>query len=145
MKKNIRSLLLVTGFTTLFAGSAMAPVGAATDPFGNNACSNVPDSTICEARDDPDSFITTDIKNVVNLLLFVVGILAVIVIIVGGIMYTTSGGDPSKVKSAKDTILYAVIGLVVAILAYSIVNFVVDAFIPGAPTGGGGTSPPATP
>jgi multisubunit Na+/H+ antiporter MnhB subunit len=49
-------------------------------------------------------------------------------IIIGGIRYTTSNGESSQIKSAKDTIMYAVIGLVVAILAYSIVNFVVDQF-----------------
>jgi hypothetical protein len=49
-------------------------------------------------------------------------------IIYGGIRYTTSAGDSSHVKAAKDTILYAVVGLVVAILAYAIVNFVVGAF-----------------
>lgn len=68
------------------------------------------------------------IKNVINLLLYLVGIIAVIAIIIGGIRYTTSNGDASSVKAAKDTVLYAVIGLVVAILAYAIVNFVVAAF-----------------
>jgi multisubunit Na+/H+ antiporter MnhB subunit len=54
--------------------------------------------------------------------------IAVIMIVIGGIRYTTSNGDSSQVKSAKDTIMYAVIGLVVAILAYAIVNFILSAF-----------------
>jgi hypothetical protein len=46
------------------------------------------------------------------------------VIIFGGIRYVTSTGDSSRVKAAKDTVTYAVIGLIVALLAYAIVNFV---------------------
>jgi len=65
---------------------------------------------------------------VVNILLFILGAIAVIMIVVGGIRYTTSNGDSGQTKSAKDTILYAVVGLVVAMLAYAIVNFVVKAF-----------------
>ena len=53
-----------------------------------------------------------------------VGILSVIMLIWGGILYTTSSGDSNKVTTAKNTIMYAVIGLVVAIFAYAIVNFV---------------------
>ena len=71
------------------------------------------------------------IKDIVNVLLFILGAIAVIMIIIGGIRYTTSNGDASNIKAAKDTILYAVIGLIVAILAYAIVNFVVGAFVGG--------------
>ncbi len=68
------------------------------------------------------------VQTVVNILLYVLGVIAVIMIVVGGIRYTTSNGDSSNIKAAKDTILYAVVGLVVAIMAYAIVNFVVTAF-----------------
>ncbi len=68
------------------------------------------------------------IQDVISTLIFVVGIIAVIMIIVGGIKYVTSNGDSSKVTSAKNTVLYSVIGLVVAILAFAIVNFVVAEF-----------------
>ena len=69
------------------------------------------------------------IKTIVNTLLFVLGSIAVVMIVIGGIRYTISNGESSQIKSAKDTIMYAVIGLVVAILAYAIVNFVVDQFV----------------
>ena len=59
-------------------------------------------------------------------MLGVLGLLAVVVIIYGGFMYTTSAGDSSKIKKAKDTIMYGVIGLVIALLAFAIVNFVVS-------------------
>ena len=68
------------------------------------------------------------IKNVINVLLFILGAIAVIMIVIGGIKYTISNGDASNIKSAKDTILYAVIGLIIALMAYAIVNFVVGAF-----------------
>jgi hypothetical protein cdivTM_30108 len=64
-------------------------------------------------------------KDFVNIMLFAIGILAVIMIIWGGIRYVLSGGDSGAVSSAKKTILYAVVGLIVAILAYAIVNFVI--------------------
>jgi multisubunit Na+/H+ antiporter MnhB subunit len=72
--------------------------------------------------------LTDLIKIIVNIMLFILGAIAVIMIIIGGIRYTTSNGEAANTKAAKDTILYAVIGLVVAILAYAIVNFVLDAF-----------------
>lgn len=67
----------------------------------------------------------TRIRTVTEILLFVIGAVSVIMIIVGGIKYVISNGDSSKVKTAKDTIMYSVVGLVVAILAYAIVSFVV--------------------
>ncbi|MEI7819103.1 MAG: hypothetical protein WCI47_03225 [bacterium] len=68
------------------------------------------------------------VKVVINTLLFIVGIASVIVIIVGGLRYVLSGGDPKNTAAAKDTILYAVIGVVVSLLAYAIVNFVLGQF-----------------
>ena len=83
------------------------------------------DSVVCQSKDEEAGSL---VKTVVNTLLYVLGVIAVIMIIVGGIRYATSGGDASGIKGGKDTVLYAVIGLVVAILAYSIVNFVIGRF-----------------
>jgi len=52
-------------------------------------------------------------------------------LIYGGIRYTTSGGDSTAVQSAKNTILYSIVGIIVAILAYAVVTFVVGAFTSG--------------
>lgn len=68
------------------------------------------------------------LKTIVNLLLYLLGAIAVIVIVIGGIRYTTSNGEAANTKAAKDMILYAVVGLVVAIMAYAIVNFVISSF-----------------
>lgn len=66
-------------------------------------------------------------KQVTNTILYIVGIIAVIMLIIGGIRYVTSGGDAKKVTDAKNTVLYAIIGLVIAFLAFAIVNFVISA------------------
>ena len=66
------------------------------------------------------------LDTIINVVLGVLGLLAVAIIIYGGFMYTTSAGDASKIKKAKDTIMYGVIGLVIALLAYAIVNFVLS-------------------
>ncbi|HSX41092.1 MAG TPA: hypothetical protein VLF21_00435 [Candidatus Saccharimonadales bacterium] len=63
-------------------------------------------------------------KTISNVLIFLVGAISVIMLILGGLRYVTSTGDAGRVKQAKDTILYSIVGLVVAILAYAIVNFV---------------------
>ena len=64
------------------------------------------------------------VQNVINIMLFIIGIIAVIVIVIAGIMYATSGGNAEQTKKAKDAILYAVIGIIVAVMAYAIVGFV---------------------
>ena len=66
------------------------------------------------------------IKTVVNVLLWAVGILSVIMIIFSGFRYITSAGDASKTKSAQSTLIYSVVGLIVAIMAYAIVNMVIN-------------------
>ena len=71
-----------------------------------------------------DTALGSRVGNIVDALFLVLGAIAVIIIIFGGIYYVTSTGDAARIKRAKDTILYAVIGLIVAILAYSIVKFV---------------------
>ena len=65
------------------------------------------------------------IKNVTNTMFFIIGAVSVIMLIYGGIRYTTSGGNANSVTAAKNTIMYSIIGLVVAILAFAVVQFVV--------------------
>ena len=74
-------------------------------------------------------------KRVTNTILYIVGIIAVIMLIIGGIKYVISGGDAKKVTDAKNTILYAIIGLVICFLAFAIVNFVISALPSSTSTG----------
>jgi len=75
------------------------------------------------------------ITTVTNTLLFVVGALAVIMVIFGGIRYATSAGNASSVTAAKNTILYALVGLIVAFMAFAAVNWILTAITPGGTAG----------
>ncbi len=92
--------------------SACASAGVATS-----------DSSICSER---HLTLNSIVQTIINTIIYVIGIIAVIMIILGGISYATSQGDAAKVKKGKDTILYGIVGLVIAILAYAIVNFVLE-------------------
>lgn len=85
------------------------------------------------ARTDPDAAgedantrINDIIRLVINLFSLVVGVISVVMIIVGGLKYITSGGDSGNITSAKNTILYAIVGLVVVAFAQLIVRFVLQ-------------------
>jgi hypothetical protein len=66
------------------------------------------------------------LHQVVNIASAIVGVVAVVMIIVGGLRYVTSGGDSSKVSSAKSTLIYAIIGLIIVALAQIVVHFVLN-------------------
>lgn len=87
-------------------------------------------ATITPVGDEStDSNLTGNITNILNAIIGVLGIVAVVVIIIGGVGYMTSSGDAGKVKKAKDTILYGIIGLIVVALSFAIVNFVIGNII----------------
>jgi cytochrome bd-type quinol oxidase subunit 2 len=66
-------------------------------------------------------------KQITNTLIYIVGVIAVVMLVFGGIKYVVSGGDAKKVTDAKNTVLYAIIGLVIAFVSYAIVTFVISA------------------
>lgn len=109
---------------SLVASLLATPVGAVGvwDACGGGTAG----SAVCADADKTEA--TTVVTNIINLLLFGLGIAAVGLIIHSGLKYVTSRGDAANIKSAKDTLLYAVIGLIVASLSFVIVNFVVGAF-----------------
>ena len=78
----------------------------------------------CANTDEAGSSVQKVASDVINLLSWVVGVISVIMIIVGGFRYITSGGASDKVTGAKNTIIYAIIGLIIVALAQFIVNFV---------------------
>jgi hypothetical protein len=87
----------------------------------DEACNTDSSSTLCKNRNQG---IGPIIKTVVNFLLYLVGIISVIMIIIGGIRYAVSGGDSGAVSAAKNTIFYAIIGLLIAFCAFAIINWV---------------------
>jgi lysylphosphatidylglycerol synthetase-like protein (DUF2156 family) len=82
---------------------------------------------------DVPSDLSTAITTISNTILLIIGAIAVLFLIVGGFQYVTSAGSPDNVSKAKNTILYAIIGIIFAILAYAIVNFVVTKLSPAPP------------
>lgn len=76
-------------------------------------------------------------RKITDVLLFIVGAISVIMIIVGGLRYVLSGGDSTHITGAKNTILYAIIGLIVALLAYAAIDFVINSFATSGGSGGG--------
>jgi len=117
---------LIAGFAVLTAMSVVlvgGPTASAINVF--QQCKDNPGSAVCGSKNDDAS---NSIKNVINILLFVLGMISVLMIVIGGVRYTTSGGDSSSTKGAKDTILYSIVGLIIAMLSYAIVNFVVGYF-----------------
>ncbi len=66
------------------------------------------------------------IKNTINILLYVAGVIAVVIIVVGSLRFVTSEGDAQAANKAKNSVVYALVGLVLAVLAYAIVNFVLN-------------------
>lgn len=123
MKRFKYALLIIGIIGGLGLVTVPVNVGAAkpVDDACKGAAANTP---ICTQQDSFEKIIGI----IVNTLLYVLGAVAVLVIIIAGILYTTSGGDPALVTKAKNTLLYAVVGLVVVISAYAIVNFVLDRF-----------------
>jgi heme/copper-type cytochrome/quinol oxidase subunit 2 len=83
------------------------------------------DSGECDRGDESD--LTEIIRTVINVMLFIVGILSVVMIVFGGIRYASSAGNKNAVDSAKNTIIYSVVGLVVAIVAFALVQWIFDA------------------
>ncbi len=67
------------------------------------------------------------ITNVINAVLGIIGVIAVVVIIIGGMFYATSQGDPGKATKGKNCIMGGIIGLIICLLAFAIVNFVLNA------------------
>lgn len=104
--------LIATPVSALGEGGAPAGVNAAR---GDNTPTNLINGD------------TSIVKRGINIMLFGVGVLSVIMLIFGGFRYVISGGKKESVTNAKNTILYAIIGLLVAVFAYAIINFILGA------------------
>ena len=74
--------------------------------------------------DGPDLFVV--IQNILNATFGIIGVVAVIMVIIGGYYYMTSQGEPNRVQRGKNTILYGIIGLIICLSAFAIVNFILN-------------------
>lgn len=121
MKKITMVLLaLIIGSVAL----SPAPVAAWRDPICDDPLATPDQLELANCNLTEDDTVLAKVPGVVTAVFSIVGLVAVGVIIFGGVRYSVSQGDPGKVKRAKDTIMYAVIGLIVTLSAFAIVAFV---------------------
>jgi len=132
MKQKIKNAVisLVAIATAAVPAFALAPAALAAAPpnISGNLCQGAgldvtSTGATCDVTTGTNN-VQTLLTNIINWFSIIVGVIAVIMIIVGGLKYITSGGESGKVSSAKTTIIYALIGLVVVALAQLIVHFV---------------------
>ena len=110
--------ILVAPALMLSASFAAPVIVSAID-----VCSGGNDSSLyCQNKSEGETKVKSTIGNVTNLLLMAVGAISIIMIVVGGILFALSNGDSSRVTKARNTVLYAAIGLIVSLLASAIVN-----------------------
>ena len=123
ISNKIKSLAMAAFVTVAGVASVMvAPSALAGCP--DTGYKEVNGACVPIINEEQDDNLWGTASTIINWILGIVGFLAVVMIIVGGINYTLSAGDANNVKKAKDTILYGIIGLVIALLAAAIVNFV---------------------
>lgn len=129
MKKTLKKISALFILPTLCAGFLIAnPVPSAHAQTRDDVCEGVQIAT--GAGCDPtagqaaDTAVNNTVATVVNIFSFVVGVAAVVMVMFGGFRYITAGGDSGKINSAQQTIIYAIVGLVVVALAQIIVRFV---------------------
>ncbi len=130
MIKTFKTMLLTVFSAGLLLMPAMIPLAAhAQDIQGGVACGTEFDlnNTSCSPQDpQAEGQIEDLVKKGIDIFSVIVGIIAVVMIIVGGVKYITSGGASEKVTAAKNTILFAVIGLIIVALSQIIVRFVLS-------------------
>lgn len=133
MKQIIRTALAIMGITTLATVGIAAPSYAQFEGGLDNGIE------MARGSDQPREIFNGNegdlIGRITNLLLFIVGVISVFMLIVGGFKFILSGGNKEKVTAARNTILYALVGLVIAFFSFAIVEFVMEA-ISGGGMGG---------
>jgi type IV secretion system pilin len=122
--------ILIVSVLALGLTVALAP-SAHSQQIENSLCGgsnfNINPNPNCEeVTGSGEGRLNATIENIVNVLSVIVGIVAVVMIIIGGFRYITSGGDSGNVAGAKNTILYAIVGLIIVALAQVIVRFVLS-------------------
>jgi len=130
----IRKLRLILAALAVLAAVIMPTAALAFDPLGT-ACTdpNASDSTLCtdkgKGTDNPLTGKNGLLRGIAGVIAVVSGVIAIILLLVSGLRYITSGGDAAKAKSAKDTIVAVVVGIVIVVLADSIISLVLSRVI----------------
>lgn len=124
MKRFLATFMMVLSLATVSANLAIDRAWAAC-PSDTSAQGQILNGVGQTGNDCDDSQVKNTLATIVSILSYIVGVAAVIMIILAGFKYITSGGDSNKVSNAKNTLVYAVIGIIVAVLAQLIVRFVI--------------------
>ena len=132
MKHRYQSAVVALSAVIIVSGILAAPVLAAPSTVVNSSidtiCASNPNSSICAGGANADIRNTASLNDtfasIINILLFIAGIIAVIMIIVSAIRFISSRGNPEGATKARHTLMYSIAGLVVAIIAFALVNFV---------------------
>ena len=123
MKKPFFKILISLGIVAGALVSATSTLATVTCPNGS-ARSSADSYAECSTPETTgDDSLMSRVKVILNVVIGLIGVVAVAMIILGGIQYTTSQGQPDKVAQARNILIYSVVGLVVAVLAFAIVNF----------------------
>ena len=169
MKKSFKKFLAVFMLAGLFAGGALSgsvfakpPKSAAGNSSAGAANSsgsggssgicppgskNPGAANIAACNIDPDhkgDDLISDTNKIINVVIGVLGVVAVVVVIYGGFLFLTAQGDPGKIKKGKDSITWGIIGLIIALLSWSIINFVLSSTM-GAPAAQNSTTTTTAP
>ena len=169
MKKSFKKFLAVFILAGLFAGGALSgsvfakpPKSAAGNSSAGAANSsgsggssgicppgskNPGAANIAACNIDPDhkgDDLISDTNKIINVVIGVLGVVAVAVVIYGGFLFLTAQGDPGKIKKGKDSITWGIIGLIIALLSWSIINFVLSTTM-SAPAAQNSTTTTTTP
>ncbi len=131
IKNFFAAVFLILGLTLApLSVAGMATAQAATYAPGKQACSGANGGGVVSGQEGCDETDANSLPRIVafiiNVFSWIIGAVSVIMIIYGGFRYITSGGESNGVTAAKNTILYAIIGLVIVALAQIIVNFVLN-------------------
>lgn len=135
MSKLGKTIMFVTAVTSL--ALVVFPVAAQITQVSGGDCSGL--GIKCTGNEDTNSLLDT-IQTIVNAALVLVGIVAAIYLVLGGLRYVRSEGDEGEAEKAKNTIVAAVIGIVLIGLSAAIVNFVIYTVSGNGNSGGGGSS-----
>jgi type IV secretory pathway VirB2 component (pilin) len=143
LKLIILSLAAITGIafafvpTMAYAANPGDLSEICSDPVNKN-------SAVCkDFAKDPETEMPNTIRNIINVLLFIAGTIAIIMIIVSAIKFTAAHGDSGAATKARQTLIYSVVGLIIALMAFAIVNFVIGKLNEDS-SGGSSAKPAAT-
>lgn len=125
----LKAVFVAAALAAVFAAQPTVYAVSASDSIAGNACNYIQKVGSVEGCKDGKTLEGSGgtLATVVNTFLYAAGIVAFLFVLIAGIRYINTTGDPSRIQQAKDTLLYAIIGLIITLLAIPIAGFVIRA------------------